>query len=178
VTCETAPHYFSATDTWVDGYDSNTKVNPPLRTHDDILAIKEGLKDGTIDIIATDHAPHHRDEKEVEFNLAANGISGFETAFSLAYTHLVKPGILSIVQLVEKMSKRPADILNIKGGTLEVGKKADIVIVDLDKEYTVDVSKFYSKGKNSPFAGKTLTGKVIHTIADGKIIVQCGSIVC
>lgn len=172
VTCETAPHYFSATDAWVDGYDANAKVNPPLRTDDDVEAIKQGLKDGTIDIIATDHAPHHQDDKEVEYSLAANGISGFETAFSLAYTYLVETGILSMVELVQKMSKGPADILNIDAGTIGVGKPADIIVVDLDREYTVDVSKFYSKGKNSPFHGHTLKGKVIHTIVDGRIVMK------
>lgn len=177
VTCETAPHYFSATDAWVDGYDANTKVNPPLRTDDDVEAIKEGLKDGTIDIIATDHAPHHRDDKEVEYSLAANGISGFETAFSLAYTNLVEAGILSMVELVQKMSKRPAEILNIDAGTIQVGKFADIIVVDLDKEYTVDVSKFYSKGKNSPFHGHTLKGRVIYTIVDGRVVVKDGRVI-
>jgi dihydroorotase len=172
VTCETAPHYFSATDAWVDGYDANAKVNPPLRTDDDVEAIKQGLKDGTIDIIATDHAPHHRDDKEVEYSLAANGISGFETAFSLAYTNLVETGILSMVELVQKMSKGPADILNIDAGTIGVGKPADIIVVDLDREYTVDVSKFYSKGKNSPFNGHTLKGKVIHTIVNGRVVMK------
>jgi len=172
VTCETAPHYFSATDAWVDGYDTNAKVNPPLRTDDDVEAIKQGLRDGTIDIIATDHAPHSRDDKEVEYGLAANGISGFETAFSLAYTHLVETGILTIQELVQKMSKGPADILNIDAGTIEAGKPADIIVADLHRTYTVDVSKFYSKGKNSPFHGCTIKGKIIHTIVDGKIIMK------
>ncbi|MFS8500832.1 MAG: dihydroorotase [Caldicoprobacter sp.] len=172
VTCETAPHYFCATDEWVDGYNTNAKVNPPLRTSDDVEAVKQGLKDGTIDIIATDHAPHHRDDKEVEYSLAANGISGFETAFSLAYTHLVETGILSIQELVQKMSKRPAEILNIDAGTIQVGKPADVIVVDLHRTYTVDVSKFYSKGKNSPFNGCTLKGKVIHTIVDGKVVMK------
>ncbi len=172
VTCETAPHYFSAADEWVDGYDADTKVNPPLRTADDVEAIIDGLKDGTIDIIATDHAPHHRDEKEVEYSLAASGISGFETAFSLAYTHLVEPGVISLHQLVEKMSTRPADILNIDGGRLQVGKTADITVVDPAKEYTVDVSQFHSKGKNSPFHGRTLKGKVVHTIVDGRVVME------
>ena len=130
------------------------------------------MKDGTIDIIATDHAPHHRDEKEVEYSLAANGISGFETAFSLAYTHLVEPGVISLHQLVEKMSKIPAQILRIDGGKLEAGKTADIIVADLTKEYTVDVSQFYSKGKNSPFHGHTLKGKVIHTIVDGNVVME------
>lgn len=172
VTCETAPHYFSATDALVDGYNTNAKVNPPLRTDDDVEAIKDGLKDGTIDIIATDHAPHHRDDKEVEFGMAANGISGFETAFSLAYSHLVEPGLLSMQELVQKMSRGPAGILNIDAGTIQVGKSADIIVVDIHREYTVDVSQFHSKGKNSPFHGCRLKGKVIHTIVDGKVIMK------
>lgn len=174
VTCETAPHYFSATDEFVIGYDTNAKVNPPLRAKKDVEAIKEGLRDGTIDIIATDHAPHHKDEKEVEFNLAANGISGFETAFSLCFTNLVDTGVLTIHELVNKISKKPGEIFKIKGGTLEIGKPADIAIVDLDTEYVVNVNDFSSSGKNNPFHGKTLKGKVLHTLVDGKIVVKNG----
>lgn len=170
VTCETAPHYFSATDEWVENYDTNTKVNPPLRTQRDVEAIKEGLRDGTIDIIATDHAPHHIDEKEVEFNLAANGISGFETAFSLSYTHLVDTGLLSLEELVAKLSTTPAQILGIPGGVLDIGLPADITIVDTKREYIVNRDKFYSKGKNTPFHGKKLKGKVIYTIVGGKVV--------
>ena len=176
ITCETAPHYFSATDEWVEGYDTNTKVNPPLRTADDVEAIKEGLKDGTIDVIATDHAPHHMDEKNIEYNLAAFGISGFETAFSLAYTNLVEKGILSLATLVEKMSSNPASILDIEGGKIEEGSTADMTIVDLNREYVVDVENFYSKGKNNPFNGKKLKGKVLYTIVDGKIVYERGEI--
>lgn len=170
VTCETAPHYFSATDQWVEGYDTNTKVNPPLRTQEDVEAIKEGLKDGTIDIIATDHAPHHRDEKEVEYNLAASGISGFETAFSLSYTHLVDTGVLSIEELVKKLSTIPAKILGIQGGVLDIGMPADITIVDINREYRVNKDEFYSKGKNTPFHGERVKGKVVYTIVDGEIV--------
>lgn len=170
VTCETAPHYFSATDEWVENYDTNAKVNPPLRTQRDVEAIKEGLRDGTIDIIATDHAPHHIDEKEVEFNLAANGISGFETAFSLSYTHLVDTGLLSLEELVAKLSTTPAQILGIPGGVLDIGLPADITIVDTKREYIVNRDKFYSKGKNTPFHGKKLKGKVIYTIVGGKVV--------
>lgn len=170
ITCETAPHYFSATDEWVENYDTNAKVNPPLRTQRDVEAIKEGLRDGTIDIIATDHAPHHRDEKEVEFNLAANGISGFETAFSLSYTHLVDTGILSLEELVGKLSTMPAKILGIPGGVLDIGLPADITIVDTKREYIVNSDNFYSKGKNTPFNGTKLKGKVIYTIVGGKVV--------
>ncbi len=172
VTCETAPHYFSADDSMVLGYDANTKVNPPLRTKDDVEAIKEGLRDGTIDIIATDHAPHHRDEKEVEYDIAASGISGFETAFALGYTNLVLPGVLTLDELVEKMSKRPAEILGLSGGTLSEGLAADLIIVDLDNEFIVDAEKFLSKGKNTPFNGFQLFGNIMSTIVDGKVVYQ------
>jgi dihydroorotase len=170
ITCETAPHYFSATDEWIENYNTNAKANPPLRTQRDVDAIKEGLKDGTIDIIATDHAPHHRDEKDVEFNLAASGISGFETAFSLSYTHLVDTGILSLEELVAKLSTIPAKILGIPGGELGLGLPADITIVDTKREYIVNRDNFYSKGKNTPFHGKKVKGKVIYTIVDGKVV--------
>lgn len=177
VTCETAPHYFSANEKWVEGYDTNTKVNPPLRTEEDMDAIKIGLLDGTIDIIATDHAPHHRDDKEIEYPLAASGISGFETAFALGYTNLVEQNILSMADLVNKMSTIPAKIFKINGGTLEVGKAADITIASDKEEYEIDVQKFYSKGKNSPFHGKKVKGKIMYTIVDGKVVYDNGKIV-
>ncbi len=176
VTCETAPHYFSADDSWVQGYDTHTKVSPPLRTEDDILAIKEGLKDGTIDIIATDHAPHHRDEKNVEYDLAAKGISGFETAFSLGYTHLVKSGVLTMEDLIQKMAKRPAEILRIAGGTLEEGVPADFILVDTDTAYTVHAADFVSKGKNTPFDGQELWGKIVYTFVEGNMVVDKGKL--
>lgn len=170
VTCETAPHYFSATDGWVEGYDTNTKVNPPLRTDEDVAAIREGLRDGTIDIIATDHAPHHRDEKEVEYDLAEFGISGFETAFSLSYTHLVDTGILTLEELSGKLSTIPAKILGIQGGILDTGLPADITIVNTGMEYEIDRDSFFSKGKNTPFHAKKVKGKVVYTMVDGKIV--------
>lgn len=172
VTCETCPHYFSLTEKACEGYNTNAKVNPPLRTAKDVKAIIEGIADDTIDIIATDHAPHHRDEKTVEFSLAANGMIGFETALPLALTHLVKPGIISISKLVEKMSSNPARILSIRKGTLEVGGAADITLVDPEDEYTVDVLKFQSKSKNSPFDGMKLTGSVWGTIVNGRVVVS------
>ena len=140
-------------------------------------AIKVGLQDGTIDIIATDHAPHHRDEKEVEYTLAASGISGFETAFALGYTNLVEPKIISMVELVKKMSTIPAKIFKIDGGTLEVGKAADITIASDKDEYIIDVEKFYSKGKNSPFHGKKVKGRIVYTIVDGRVVYDNGKIV-
>lgn len=172
VTAETCPHYFSLTDEACSDFNTNAKVNPPLRTRKDVEAIKEGLRDGTIDIIATDHAPHHSDEKNVEFNLAANGIVGFETAFPLAVTYLVKPGILSLDMLVEKMCINPSRILGLNKGVIQVGRTADITIVDLNEEYVVDVDKFKSKGKNSPYNGFSLYGRVIYTIVDGNVVVR------
>jgi dihydroorotase len=172
VTCETCPHYFSLTEEACLGYNTNAKVNPPLRTAKDVQAIKEGLADNTIDIIATDHAPHHADEKNVEFSLAANGLVGFETAVPLAVTHLVKPGILSMKQLVEKMSLNPARILSINKGSLDIGSSADITIIDINEETTVEVSSFQSKAKNSPFDGMKLSGTVRTTIVDGRVVVS------
>lgn len=172
VTCETCPHYFSLTEEACTGYDTSAKVNPPLRTAKDVQAVIEGIEDDTIDIIATDHAPHHADEKNVEFNLAANGLVGFETAVPLAVTHLVKPGFISMKKLVEKMSLNPARILSINKGSLEIGSAADITIVDINEETTIDVSKFQSKSKNSPFGGMKLSGTVCTTIVDGKVVVS------
>lgn len=168
VTAETCPHYFTITEDAVKGYNTNTKVNPPLRTEKDIEAIKEGLKDGTIDVIATDHAPHHRDEKLQEFDKAPFGISGIETALSLSL-RLVHDGILSMSQLIEKIALNPAKILGINKGTLRIGSDADIVIVDINREFKVEPEKFISKGKNTPFEGRTLKGMPVITICKGKI---------
>lgn len=172
VTCETCPHYFSLTEEACAGYNTNAKVNPPLRTASDVLAIIEGIADDTIDIIATDHAPHHADEKNVEFSLAANGIIGFETALPLAITHLVKPGVITMTKLVEKMSLNPARILSINKGSLEIGCSADITIVNINEEITINVGKFQSKAKNSPYEGSKLYGTVWNTIVDGRVIVS------
>ena len=174
VTCETCPHYFVLTDEACENFDTNAKVNPPLRTRKDVRAVIEGLKDGTIDVIATDHAPHHVDEKNVEFNMAANGIAGFETAFPLAVTYLVEPGHLTINELIKKMCINPSNILGLNKGTLELGRSADIAVVDIDEEFTVDVSKFKSKGKNSPFDGFVLKGQIYHTIVNGNVVVREG----
>lgn len=168
VTCETCPHYFTLTEEAVGNYDTNAKVNPPLRSQADLEAIIEGLQDGTIDCIATDHAPHHIDEKRVEFAQAANGLVGFETAFGLSYKYLVETGKLTLSQLVEKMSLNPGMILGV-GTRLAEGECADITVVDLNKEYTVEVAKFLSKSKNSPYDGWKLKGSVVHTIVDGRI---------
>jgi len=168
VTAETCPHYFSITEDAVKGYDTNAKVNPPLRTAQDVEAIKDGLRDGTIDVIATDHAPHHRDEKLREFDMAPSGISGLETAFSLSM-RLVGSHILTFSQLIEKMALNPARILQIDKGTLGVGSDADVVIIDEKKEYTVESQKFISKGKNTPFNGWGLRGMPVITIYKGKV---------
>ena len=153
VTCETAPHYFSLTDEAVKSYDTNTKMNPPLRRKEDVEAVIKGLKDGTIDCIASDHAPHGRIDKEVEYNFAAFGIIGLETLLPITLTELVWKKRLSIEEAVEKMSVNPAKILNLNKGSLKEGFDADITVIDPDKEYTIDISKFHSKSKNSPFNG-------------------------
>ena len=169
VTAETCPHYFSLTDDAIMSYDADTKVNPPLREAEDVAAIKEGLRDGTLDCIVTDHAPHHRDEKLVEYNLAAFGISGIETSFSLSYTNLVLGGVLTLPQLAEKMSAAPARILGLEGGALAEGQPADIMLADLSESYTIDSRAFVSKGKNTPFDGQTVSGRVKCTMVDGSI---------
>lgn len=168
VTAETCPHYFSLTEKAVEGYNTNAKVNPPLRTQKDVDAIKGGLKDSTIDVIATDHAPHHRDEKLQEFDSAPSGISGLETALSLSLS-LVEEGVLTLSQIVEKMALNPAKILGIGKGTLKVGTDADVVMVNVNKEFKVESEKFISKGKNTPFEGWVLKGMPVMTICKGKV---------
>jgi dihydroorotase len=172
VTAETCPHYFAVTDEVITNFDTNTKVNPPIREEVDKLAILEGLKDGTLDCIVTDHAPHHINDKNVEYNLAAFGISGIETSFGFAITYLYKTGVLSLPQIAEKMSKAPAEILNLEGGVIKEGGVADLMIADLDKQFTVDPSQFVSKGKNNPFGGYVLDGVVEYTLVDGEIKYQ------
>ncbi len=168
VTAETAPHYFTLTDEALQSYNTNLKVNPPLRSGADVTAIKEGLADGTIDAIVTDHAPHARTDKELEFEYAANGISGLETSLGLSL-RLVSEGILSLPELIAKMSLNPARILNLPKATLEAGADADITVIDPQLKWTVDVRAFYSKGKNSPFHGREMQGKAVLTIVGGEI---------
>ena len=150
VTAETCPHYFTLTEKACEGYNTNAKMNPPLRTQEDVDAVIQGLKDGTIDIIATDHAPHHFDEKNVEFEMALNGIVGFETALPLALTYLVRPGILNLNQLIDKMSTKPSEILKIDKGDIRAEADADLVLVNLDEEYTIDTNDFYQRAKTRP----------------------------
>ena len=167
VTCEVAPHHFTLTDEAVRGYDTNTKMSPPLRAIDDVEAIKEGLRDGTIDIIATDHAPHDIADKQVEYQNACFGIVGLETALPLSLK-LVDEKILSMGDVIKKLTSTPADIFNLKAGSLALGNEADILIFNPSLEYSIDISKFHSKSKNSPFDGWKVKGKVIHTLVKGK----------
>lgn len=169
VTAETCPHYFTLTDEAICSFNTYTKVNPPLREERDRLAVIEGLKDGTLDCIVTDHAPHHKDDKNVEYPLAAFGISGLETSFALSYTALVKSGEMTAEELVKKMSANPAAILNLEGGALKEGVPADFIAVDLNEEWTIEPEAFVSKGKNSPFGGKKVFGKIKCTAVDGEI---------
>lgn len=176
VTCETCPHYFSITEEAVLGFDTNAKLNPPLRTEKDIEAIIEGLKDGTIDAISTDHSPHHIDEKNCEFDKAAKGISGFETALAVAITYLKRTGEMTISEIITKMSCNPSDILGLGKGELKIGDSADIVIFDPAAKWTVNSEKFISKGKNTPFNKAELFGKVCYVFAGGKKIVNDGEL--
>ena len=169
VTCEAAPHHFTLTEEAVRGYDTNTKMSPPLRTHADIQAIKEGLKDDTIDIIATDHAPHDVADKQVEFDRACFGIVGLETALPLTLG-LVEEKVLTLNRAVEKLTSKPAAIFGLDKGTLSVGKDADVVIFDPQEEYVIDVSRFKSRSKNSPYDGWKVKGRVIHTLVAGKTV--------
>lgn len=169
VTCETAPHYFSLTDDAVRGYNTNAKMNPPLREADDVAAIKQGLKDGTIDCIATDHAPHHLDEKDVEFNEAMNGIVGLETSLPLSLK-LVDEGVITLSQLVEKMSCNPSIILGLDRGTLKPGSVADIAVLDPAKQWIVSEQSLSSKSKNSPWLGETMSGAAAATIVSGTVV--------
>jgi dihydroorotase len=169
LTADTCPHYFSLTDEATLTYDTNTKVNPPLRSEGDVEAIKQGLKDGTIDIIATDHAPHEFGSKNVEFDLASFGISGLETALSLSLA-LVREGVLDLKGLLTKMTVNPARLLGIPYGQLAPGRIADLIVFNPHIEWVVDTAVFRSKGKNSPFEGWSLTGKNLLTIVDGRIV--------
>ena len=173
VTAEACPHHFTLTDDAVKNYDTNFKMNPPLRTKEDVEAIKAAIKDGTIDCIVSDHAPHTAEDKEVEFDHAPFGIIGFETSVGLTVRELVKPKILSWTQMVEKMSTAPARIVGLKNkGVIEEGKDADITILDPDQEWIFKKEDIVSKSKNSPFIGQTMVGRVDTTIYGGKVSYQ------
>jgi dihydroorotase len=170
ITCEATPHHFSLTDELVKTFDTNAKVNPPLRTKKDIKALKNGLKDGTIDCIATDHAPHSIEEKDVEFDAAPFGMVGLETALGLVTTELIEKKILSWSEVISKLTVNPAKILKLNAGQIKVGLPADLTVIDPDITWTVDPKDFKSKSKNSPFGKRKLKGKAYLTIVDGKIV--------
>jgi dihydroorotase len=169
ITCEATPHHFTLTHEIIRTFDANAKVNPPLRTEGDVQAIKRGLKDGTIDCVATDHAPHSIEEKDVEFDFAPFGLVGLETALGLVVTELIEKKVLSWAQAIAKLTINPARILNLPGGRLKLNAPADITVIDPKASWTVDPSRFHSKSKNSPFGGRKLQGSVACTIVDGKV---------
>jgi dihydroorotase len=172
ITCEVTPHHFTLTDDAVAGYDTNTKMNPPLRTKEDVVALKEGLKDGSIDAIVTDHAPHTIDEKEVEYTQAPFGIVGLETAVGLAITELVEQGYLSLYQLVERFSTSPRKICSLPPIKIQEGEIANLTFIDPLAEWTVDTQSFKSKSKNSPFHGKVLKGKSVGIFNNHQLLLS------
>jgi dihydroorotase len=170
VTAEVCPHHLSLTEEAVGKYDTHAKMNPPLRMAADVEALRDAVRDGTIDVIATDHAPHHYDEKEREFADAPNGIVGFETALAVNITWLVKPKIIDLGVLVERMSCAPARVFHLPGGTLRKGSPADVTVFDPAAEWKVDAAKFRTKGRNTPYNGMTLTGRVHYTVVHGRVV--------
>lgn len=177
VTAEVTPHHFTLIDEDITDYDANFKMNPPLRSMEDRKALIEALKDNTIEVIATDHAPHHIDEKNCEFEKAMNGIIGLETAVCLSISELVEKGILTPSQMIEKFTKNPAKILSREDiGHLGIGANADITIINPNEKYKIDKEKFLSKAKNTPFNNREVKGKILYTIVNGEIIVENGAI--
>ncbi len=172
VTCDTCPHYFSLTDKMCDGFNTNAKMNPPLRDDEDVLAIIEGLKDGTIDMIGTDHAPHHIDEKNCEFDKALNGIIGFETAFNVAYKYLHKGADMSLCDIIKLMSYNPNKFLKLDGGEIKEGVKADLVIASIDTEYEYKEEDIISRSKNTPYVGFKFLSKIENVFVDGKDVLE------
>jgi len=173
VTCEVAPHHFTLTDEALKrgaGYDTNLKMNPPLREEVDRLAMIEGLRDGSIDVISTDHAPHHADEKALEFDRAPFGIVGLETCVPICLDRLVRGGVVSLSRLVELLSATPAELLRVPGGTITVGEPADLTVLAPDAPVTIRSASLVSKSKNSPFDGWTLTGAAAATIVGGRVL--------
>ena len=170
VTAEVTPHHLTLTEEAVDEYNTNAKMNPPLRTEEDVAALREALAEGVIDCIATDHAPHALEEKETTFDDAPFGIVGLETAVGVLWTELVHKANFPVMRLVEAMSTKPCQILGLDGGTLREGSRADITVIDPNAEWVVQPEKFRSKGKNTPYAGWTLKGKVVMTICNGQIV--------
>ena len=172
VTAEVCPHHLHLTEDAVEGYNTNAKMNPPLRTWADVEALRAAVKDGTIDCVATDHAPHHYDEKEREFADAPNGIVGLETALAVVHTALVASGVISLVDLVNRMSVMPAKVFHLAGGTLRAGSVGDVTVFDPAETWTVDAARFRTKGRNSPWVGHQLRGRVHATLVDGRVAFQ------
>ena len=168
VTCEVTPHHLALTDAAVVGFDTNTKMNPPLRSEEDRAALIEAVRDGTIDAIATDHAPHHSDEKMLEYDRAPSGVIGLETALGVALTVLVHSGEVPLARVLEMLTTGPARAFGLAGGTLAEGSPADVTIFDLDREWTVDPLSFKSKSRNTPFAGWKLRGCVVNALVAGR----------
>jgi dihydroorotase len=175
VTAEVTPHHLTLTEDAVSEYDTAAKMNPPLRTAADVESLREALRDGTIDLIATDHAPHHYDAKEREFADAPFGIVGLETALALVVTELVEPGIIDFATLVDRMSTRPARLFGLPGGTLRAGTVADVTVFDPKHEWTVEPGAFLSKGRNTPYAGRKLRGRTLATIVGGRLVFRLGT---
>lgn len=177
VTAEVTPHHLTLTDDCVDLTDSATKVNPPLRRQADVDVMVEGLKDGTIDAIVTDHSPHAEEEKDREYCLAPSGFPGLETALGVLLTELYHTGKLDLNTLISKMTAEPAKLFALSGGTLSVGSPADIAILDLDREWTVEAENFYTRGTHSPFVGRRLKGRAVMTMVDGQVVMRDGKII-
>jgi dihydroorotase len=170
VTAETAPHYLCFTDEALQTFDTNLRINPPIRSREDQEALIEGLKDGTIDCVASDHAPHAAQEKQVEFEEAPPGAIGLETTFSVLITHLVRPGHLSLIDMLSLITHRPAAVMGIPAGSLEPGAAADLALFDPEEPWEVTEGGFHSRSKNSPFIGHTLSGRVKHVVVDGEVV--------
>jgi dihydroorotase len=172
VTAEVSPHHLSLTEAACEGYDTHAKMNPPLREAADVTVLRQALKDGVIDCIASDHAPHAYDEKDAAFDDAPFGIVGLETALGVAHTELVAGGVLTLPELIARMSTVPARLFGLPGGTLRPGAPADLVVLDVTSGWTVDPSRFHSKSRNTPFAGRSLTGRAVLTVVGGKTVHQ------
>lgn len=177
VTAETAPHYFTLTDEAVTKHGANAKMNPPLRTVNDVEAVKEGIRDGTIDAIATDHAPHTKSEKEASLTEAPFGVIGLETCLPLVITELVDKGVLSLAEAISKLTVAPARILNLPMGRIAVGAQADVTVFDPLREFTVDADEFESKSRNSPFHGCRVKGRAVHVIVNGELRLRNGNLI-
>lgn len=174
VTAEATPQHLTMTDDMVNLFDSSAKVNPPLRQQKDVEAVLEGIKDGTIDCIVTDHSPHAQEEKDREYIYAPSGFPGLETSLGCLMTDLVAPGKLDLVTMISKLTAEPAKIFDLNAGSLSVGMPADITVIDLELEWTVDEKKFYTRGSHSPFIGRKFKGKAVKTLVDGKLVMDDG----